>query len=305
MITPHFSIIVPCYNQAHVLPEAVASAIAQTYADWELIIVDDSSPDNTAQVAEQLIATYPDRQIRLIQQKNTGLAGARNAGIRVAHGELIMPLDADDQLEPEMLARTLAIFAAHPEVGFVYGNVRLFGEAQGLVVNRPYDADRLCFTCLLHAISPFRRSAWQQVGGYRTTMGRGYEDWDFWLSLAAAGWQGYYLPIPLARYRRTAASKLTGDQNYDLELRALLISNHPQLYPPMLQRWAARIRSPEWSAGDSIDKHRWWHAFLWYNLLIARYAPRELPRILFRPLYWQLPAGVQNVLRRLGREVLR
>ena len=305
MTTPHFSIIVPCYNQAHFLPEAVASVIGQSYADWELIIVDDSSPDATAQVAQQLIDAHPDRHIQLLQQANTGLAGARNAGIQLARGDLIMPLDADDRLEPEMLARAAAIFEAHPDVGFVYGDVRLFGDTQGLVVNRPYAAGRLRFSCLLHAMSPFRRRAWQQVGGYRTTMGRGYEDWDFWLSLAEVGWLGHYLPVPLASYRRTAASKLTRDQHYDLELRALLIDNHPQLYPAVFKHWAARVQALQSGVGETIPPQYWWGAFLWYNLLIARYAARELPRTLLRPLYWRLPARAQHVLRRVAREALR
>jgi glycosyltransferase involved in cell wall biosynthesis len=305
MSTPRFSIIVPCYNQAHYLPEAVASVVQQTCAHWEIIIVDDSSPDNTAEVANQLIATYPDHEIQLLQQANTGLAGARNAGIRVARGDLIITLDADDRLEPETLERTLAVFATRPQIGFVFGNVRLFDGVTGHVINRPYDARRLRFSCMLHSMSPFRRAAWEHVGGYRTSMGRGYEDWDFWLSLAEAGWQGQYLPVTLAAYRRTTTSKLSRDQHYDLELRAMLIANHMALYPSGFQRWAKRVRTAPWSAGDAIQPGYWWRAFGWYNLLIARYAARELPRTLLRPLYWRLPERMQTILRRIGREIFR
>jgi glycosyltransferase involved in cell wall biosynthesis len=305
MKTPRFSIIMPCYNQAHYLPDAVASVVAQTCPDWELIIVDDSSPDTTAKVTQQLIDVYPQHTIRLLQQANTGLAGARNSGIRQAHGDLILPLDADDRLEPIMLEQTLAVFDARPEVGFVYGDVRLFDDVAGRVVNRPYSAERLRFSCLLHAMSPFRLVAWQQAGGYRTSMARGYEDWDFWLSLAEAGWQGQYLPIVLAAYRRTAASKLTRDQQYDLELRAKLISNHPALYPAPFQHWARALQSARWSSGEQIRPERWLFAFLWYNALMVRYAPRDLPRTLLRPLYWRLPAQVQQTARRAARIVLR
>jgi glycosyltransferase involved in cell wall biosynthesis len=305
MSVPRVSIIVPCYNQAHLLPDAVASAIAQSFHDWELIIVDDQSPDETAQVAQALIAAHPGHAIRLLRQSNTGLAGARNAGIQAARGDIIMPLDADDCLMPDLLEQAVAVFDTHPLVGFVYGDVELFGGEVGRVVNRPYDRGRMRFTCLLHAMSPFRRVAWEQAGGYRTSMGRGYEDWDFWLSLAELGWEGRYLPRIAARYRRTDASKLTRDRQYDLELRALLIHNHPPLYPAAFRRWAGRVLSPAWSIGDAIQPHRWWAAFAWYNLLIARHAPQELPRTLLRPLYWRLPAWAHTPLRQLARRLLR
>jgi glycosyltransferase involved in cell wall biosynthesis len=303
MSEPLFSVVVPCYRQAHYLPEAVGSVIAQTLNDWELIIVDDGSPDDTAAVAEHLIALHPGRSIRLVRQANAGLAAARNAGIAAARGELIMPLDSDDALEPDLLRQAAEVFAARPEVGFVYSDVRLFDGESGVVDNPPFDARRLRVTCLLHAMSPFRRAAWEQAGGYRTTMGRGYEDWDFWLALIEAGWQAHHLEAPLARYRRTGASKLTRDQRYDLEIRALLIRNHPTLYERGFRAWAERVAVT--SAGDTLRPGRWWPAFVAYNLLIARHAPRELPRTLLRPLYWKLPARLQNPLRRVVRLLLR
>jgi glycosyltransferase involved in cell wall biosynthesis len=302
---PRFSVIVPCYNQAPYLPQAVASVIAQGFTDWELIIVDDGSHDDTAAVAEGLIATYPDRTIHLLRQANAGLEGARNAGISAARGELIMPLDADDALAPQMLERTAAIFDADPAIGFVYSDVYLFGEEEGHVVNRPFDARRMRVICLLHAISPFRRTAWAQVGGYRMERGRGYEDWDFWLSLIEAGWKGRYIPEMLARYRRSGGGMLERVRRYDLELRALLVNNHPGLYEPAYRAWAAQVARPNWCDGWVLRPHYWPIAFLWYNLLIIRYDARELPRTLLRPLYWRLPTHTQKLIRRLSRVLLR
>lgn len=304
-MAPTISVIIPCYKQAHYLPEAVASIVAQQYTDWELIIVDDGSPDDTAQVAATLIAAYPDRAIRLLRQANAGLAAARNAGIAIAQGAIIMPLDSDDKLEPGLLAQAIAIFDARPEVGFVYSDVRLFDGEQGIVHNRPYDPQRLRVTCLLHSTSPFRRVAWAQVGGYRTTMGRGYEDWDFWLALSEAGWLGQHLPAPLVCYRRTGASKLTRDRRFDLELRAMLIRNHPNLYETGFRTWSARVLAKDRNADEELQPQHWRSAFLSYNLLIALHAPRELPRTLLRPLYWQLPPAFHTPLRRLSRLIFR
>ena len=97
------SIIVPCYNQAVYLPNAIASLQAQTLADWECIIVDDGSTDNTAEVAANI--ALKDNRIRLIQQLNNGSASARDRGLREAKGEFIQFLDADDTIEPEKLER--------------------------------------------------------------------------------------------------------------------------------------------------------------------------------------------------------
>src|SRR4051812_18713622 len=101
MNEPQISVIIPCYNHGRYLPGAVASVVAQTFDDWELIIVDDGSTDDSAAIAEQLIATYSRHSMHLLRQTNQGLSASRNNGIRSARGIYILPLDADDQIEPD------------------------------------------------------------------------------------------------------------------------------------------------------------------------------------------------------------
>ncbi len=301
-ISPRVSIITPCYRHAHYLPNVVASAVAQTFTAWEQLIVDDGSPDDTAAVAEELIARYPDHAIRLIRQPNQGLSASRNNAIREARGEYIMPLDADDALAPTMLERAVAMLDNHPKVGFVYSDVGLFGDENVLVPTRDYSLEKLRFDCLLYAGSMFRKQAWAATAGYRPSMNRGYEDWDFWLSLAENGWQGQRIPEPLLHYRRTASSKLTGDRPFDLILRARLILNHPRLYPPDLIAWAGKIQPPGTSLPAETPKG-WWTAFFSYAWLIARHHPRHLPATLLRPIFWHLSPAQQSRLRGLGRIV--
>src|SRR5204863_2461379 len=114
---PLTSIVIPCYNQAHFLPEAIESALSQTHRPIEVIVVDDGSPDNAAEV----VARYP--HVRYVRQENQGLGGARNAGFRVSKGEYIVFLDADDRLTPNALESHLACFAVHSEAGFVVGDI--------------------------------------------------------------------------------------------------------------------------------------------------------------------------------------
>lgn len=113
------TVVIPCFKQAHWLPDAIDSALAQTYPNVEVLVVNDGSPDDTSAVAR----TCGER-VRLIEQPNTGLSGARNAGILEGRGELIAILDSDDALHPDCLARRVAMLLADPQAGMVTGNVR-------------------------------------------------------------------------------------------------------------------------------------------------------------------------------------
>lgn len=104
---PKISVIIPCYNQAAFLPKAISSLQAQTFEDWECIIINDGSTDNTAEVAANI--ALRDTRIRLIQKINGGSASARDAGIQAAQGEFIQFLDADDTLFPEKLEKQIAV----------------------------------------------------------------------------------------------------------------------------------------------------------------------------------------------------
>src|SRR4051812_39209032 len=104
---PVVSIIMPAYNVAPYIGDAIRSALAQTYTDFELIVVDDGSKDDTAALAREFART--DRRVRLVQQANRGLAGARNTALRAATGEFFALLDSDDIWEPSFLAEQLAV----------------------------------------------------------------------------------------------------------------------------------------------------------------------------------------------------
>ena len=120
---PRVSVIIPCYKLAHYLRGCVASVIRQTYQDFEIIIVNPSSPDNIKEVAEQLIRDYPAHRIRLVDISNYGQpACSRNMGIEQAQGEFILCLDGDDFIAPAMLEKTVAALEANPEAGIAFPN---------------------------------------------------------------------------------------------------------------------------------------------------------------------------------------
>jgi glycosyltransferase involved in cell wall biosynthesis len=121
---PLVSVIIPCYRQAHYLAEAIESVLAQTYPHLEIVVVDDGSPDNAAEIA----ARYPG--VRCVWQPNRGVSEARNLGIRNSNGSFLIFLDADDRLRPDAIEIGLDCFRQHPEVAFVSGRLR-FISADG------------------------------------------------------------------------------------------------------------------------------------------------------------------------------
>jgi glycosyltransferase involved in cell wall biosynthesis len=295
-------VIIPCYNHGRYLLEAVASVVAQTFGAWELIVVDDGSADGSAEVAERLIAGYPTHPMRLLRQANQGLSASRNNGIRAARGDYILPLDADDLLEPELLAATVAVLDQQPGVGFVYTDVRMFGVENRIWSGGAYSLAKLRFDCPMVPMTLFRKAGWATAGGFKSGLApQGYEDWDFWLSLAEAGWQGAHIARPLVRYRRSEGSMLARARLHDLELRAQIVLNHTSLYEAGFVAWARRVCSPAWSANGKLHSSgHWWRAFAGYAALVARHQPRRLPKTLVRPLFCRLSARNQGYMRRLA-----
>ena len=119
------SVIVPCYNQAIYLPEALNSLLAQTYQCWEAIVVNDGSPDETEKVA--LEYTWKDSRIKYVFKENGGLSSARNKGIELAQGEFILPLDADDIIHPEYMEKAMEAFEDNPFLKLVFCRGVFFG----------------------------------------------------------------------------------------------------------------------------------------------------------------------------------
>jgi len=228
---PLVSVVIPCYKQAHFLPEAVESVVAQTFSDWEIIIVNDGSPDNTSEVAGQLIAKYRDKQIRLVEKANGGLPSARNAGIRAGRGAYLLPLDADDKIQPTLLASLVPVLNGRPRVGFAYTDIQHFGAIDTIFPLPDFDRttlvskDNIACVCAL-----IRRSAWEAAGGYNETMREGYEDWDFWIGCVEHGWDGYCVHEPLFLYRKNGQSMLSNANQKREWLIARIVQNHPTLY---------------------------------------------------------------------------
>ena len=234
---PTVSVVIPCYDQARYLPDAVGSVVAQTYTDWEIVVVDDGSPDDTAAVAARLASDFGDR-IRILRQANAGLASARNAGVVAARGRYILPLDADDMIEPTMLERAVGTLTAAPGVAVAFAQYQQFGEGLSIERLHEFDAALLSAWDYVPYCALYRREVWEAIGGYSPALVWGYEDWDFWLGAIERGYVMALIPEVLFLYRVRGDSMSSSAITHDAELKAILRVRHPSLFT-----WRRRLKT--------------------------------------------------------------
>lgn len=201
MNTPLVSVIIPCYNQAEFLPDAINSLVLQTNPNWEAIIVDDGSPDNIEEVAKQLISN--DSRVRFIHQENLGVSAARNHGVRDARGEYICFLDADDWYSPHCIESIVQNFTLHPNCSLYYlKNERVEEGKKEKVIwgfSGSYNTVLLYGMNITYAI---RRHYFLDIGGFDENMKEGCEDWEFGIRFLHKYPQVYNSAIVLYYYRQ-------------------------------------------------------------------------------------------------------
>jgi glycosyltransferase involved in cell wall biosynthesis len=234
---PAVSVVMPAYNVAPYIGEAIESVLSQTWGDFELLIVDDGGTDGSAAIAETYGASDP--RVRVIRQANAGISAARNHGLRVATSPVIAVLDSDDTWAPTYLERQLSILRDHPEVDIVTGNAWFLGSSLHGQPARPWPdsrpaptlADILADETAVFIMSVFRRRVYETIGPFDENL-RTNEDYDFWLRAACAGFVFYRNDTPLGHYRRRGNS-LSAD-----ELRMLpgILQVFRKLRPSLLNR---------------------------------------------------------------------
>ena len=271
---PLVSVIVPAYNAERYLARALASVLDQTYTNMEILVVDDGSTDSTREVAQRFAKV--DSRVYVLCQKNSGVAAARNEGIRRAQGEWIAPLDADDIWHPHKIERQVYCAArSAADVGLVYAwsvDVDEYGRARADKCVSNIEGwvlpTLICHNFLGNASAPLiRRDCLEQVGlydtRYKTLHAQGCEDWDLYLRLA----QRYHfkvVPAFLVGYRKSAHSM---SRNFEQMARShsLLLegikTRHPQA-PSFVYR-VSRGNLYTYFARNSNAVGEHWQAMFW------------------------------------------
>jgi glycosyltransferase involved in cell wall biosynthesis len=206
--TGKVSIVIPCYNHGLMLLETLAS-IEQVRSDIiaEVIIVNDGSNEpTTCQILQDLDAN----KYMVVHQSNQGLGRARNAGIEIARGEFILPLDSDNLIRGTYFDQGVALLIQNPDVGVVYGDAEYFGERTGRWRVAGFDVKRLVKGNYIDACALYRKNAWESVGGYDEKMPvMGWEDWDFWMRVALRGWKFLHIDEIAFDYRVRQGSMIS------------------------------------------------------------------------------------------------
>jgi glycosyltransferase involved in cell wall biosynthesis len=221
---PKVSVIIPCYNLGQYLNEAVDSVLAQTFQDYEIIIVNDGSTD---EFTNNLLKDFKKPNCTVYITPNQGLPAARNYGIERSKGEYICCLDADDKYHSEFLEQCVNVLDADSssEFGFVTTWVTIFGDEEFTWETADFNPCQLVIENQIHVASLFRKSVWEEVNGYSTNLA-GYQDWDFWLKIAARGYKWHVIKTPLFFYRKRSDSMIKTSDVKRSELRKIIIENN-------------------------------------------------------------------------------
>ena len=228
--SPLVSVIIPCYNQGEYVDEAVDSVLAQTYQDFEIIIVNDGSTD---EFTSEKLKNYNKPKTKVIHTVNQGLSAARNNGIRASIGELILPLDADDKIANSYIEKAVTLLENGFDIGVVTTNqVIFFGAKYGLEGNAKEGSTELFIGHYNNqvACSLFRKDGWIECGGYDETMRDGFEDWEFWLRLTDIGLKVATIKEPLFFYRIKEDSMWTASEHLKPQIMKFMVEKNIKIY---------------------------------------------------------------------------
>ena len=236
------SVIMPCYNDGAYIEEAVQSVHAQTYKDIELIIIDDGSDDEHTL---NVLNNFKQSGIKVLRTERLGPAGARNAGIAAAAGKYILPLDADDKIEPEYIEKAVKVLEENEHISVVFCYANLFGERSGRWGLPNYSFEKMLLDNIVFVTALFYKEDWEKVGGFRVEMKHGMEDYDFWLSIMELGREIYQIPEVLFHYRikpKSRTSEFMRNAEIVKQTYRDIYYNHPVFYEKYKDQYAVILR---------------------------------------------------------------
>jgi FkbM family methyltransferase len=232
------SVVIASENHASFIAEAMESVLAQTVDDIELVVVDSGSTDRTPAVLSSVIAANPGARIELVSQPPTGHpADARNRGVEVASGELIVCLEPYDMLAPDFVQCCRAELDADPDAGFAYTDQVRFGATSGYDEVPEYDFEELIRENYVGLVALFRREAWVATGGFDALIP--YDEWDFWIGCADHGHHGVKASGTVWHHRVRTNGRFRSDGLPEVRrTRAELMRKRPHLYSAGQHAWA-------------------------------------------------------------------
>jgi GT2 family glycosyltransferase len=221
---PLVSIIIPIYNYGQQFEKTLQSVFNSNYKNFEIVVVDDGSTDEY--VIKKLDSLKGIENIRIITVENGGPSRARNIGIKESLGEYILPLDADDQIDPEYISSCVSILKNNLKISPVYCDTNHVGEILGVEKRPEWSIDRLKEGPFIVNCSMFHKKAFEDCGGYDETL-KGWEDYDLWIRMAIKGYSGKRIPKTLFTYFH---------HEKDGTVSTLANSNQQELYNTIMKK---------------------------------------------------------------------
>lgn len=204
-----YSVVIPLYNGARSIEKTLDTVLAQTYKNYEIILVNDDSPDNVGIVVKKYIATHPGVEFVYVEQKNKGLGGARNTAIRHSSGDVIAILDQDDLWYPNKLERVTKFYKENQDVSIMSHdlNIQKNGEIIGVLPSGPLSDNMhraLLFrgNCLATPAVTFKKALIEDIGSFSENTEKYHliEDYELWMRIARAGYRFCFIPEILGEY---------------------------------------------------------------------------------------------------------
>lgn len=226
-------VVVPLYNYAHTIGEALASIVKQDFQPLSVIVVDDCSGDDGAQTAAGFLEQQQARFIeaRVIRHdRNQGPSMARNSGIAWSREPYLFMLDADNRLRPPALSRLMEALQ-HSRAAFAYSQLRLFGEEDGIGIADVWQPAQLALGNYIDAMALIRRERLLETGGYAVLAEDvSWEDYDLWCRFAELGYEGVFVPELLSEYRVHDDSRNRTVSPHYHAMMAEMALRHPRLF---------------------------------------------------------------------------
>jgi glycosyltransferase involved in cell wall biosynthesis len=293
------SVLLPAYNSGKYVTQAIESVLAQTWRDFELIVIDDGSTDNTLEMIQKCAAR--DSRVKVFTQSNSGLSATLNRGINLVANEWVFRMDNDDLMRPNRIERQLAFIAEHPElsvasslVRHIDGNDRVIGKDNSKLFTHEAIDKLIASNGLVsfsHPAVAFRRSAVMAVGGYRTQFFP-TEDIDLWNRLVENGYKVLVQPEYLLDYRMHGNSATISGQRLTIMklhwLKDCALRRRAAKPELTLEEFLAERRAAPWLT--RLNRSRKDLAKIFYKAAVFHYAQRQYPSLFFKLL---LAVGLQ------------
>jgi glycosyltransferase involved in cell wall biosynthesis len=290
-VTPRISIIMPVWNGEKFIAAAVDSLLAQTYSDFELLVIDDGSTDRTSEI----LLSYADARLRVLRLDHAGIVVALNHGLSQAKAQWVARLDADDLSLPCRLELQWQAVNRHPQAVLCHTNVTHFGEdglsigEARLPLSRSFTALRLCYQCpIIHSTVLFKKSAALAAGGYLMEE-RHVEDFSLWGRMLEQG-EFVALPQKLVQFRVHQQSVSQKNLEVQRALARQIGIRHCQKFMRLSETEAIRANTLLLTAPRDRSWRDWWW-FLTHGLLQLRWKSTET-------IGWLLWQTIKLVFRR-------